>query len=482
MTSRYRNRTRLAAAGLLLGLLVAGAPVLLTGCPTAATADNDRPPKAEKWYRRAQQEFRVADVDAAHDSIQQALDIVPADEQVRLLAARVALARLEYAEVVRLLRDAQSAEALALLGRAYWYDGKLDEAAEKFQAMLTDPDVVDPWAKAVTKLALEGSGRRPFEISGGLLAQVDLPRLGPNVPFFVVPLEIDGDAALAMVSTGNAEVVLDSATRREPSWISLRFGKRLEVSDVPALTQDLSGLSGQLGAPIKALLGSNLLRHLNVTLDHPGRQFVARSFVPPPPPVASRIDLFYLRGGGMLMGANLGRDEGARAALFIDSAATHPVTLDRGGWKKLGIDVATLPIDPSDPQKKLRAGSIPLLRFGVFELPQVAAVYGVPFERMEQELNIDVDGVVGAGLLSKFRLTLSDGGRVLWVEQNIAVPARRRGGQPPDAPAGVGTGATTPPAVPPTVGPAPLGTGGGMDLQRPAPSPSPPPQPPEPGP
>lgn len=406
-----------------LVLLLCAAGLLLGGCPGAATPESARPPKAEKWFRRAAQEFRIADLDAAHDSVEQALDLVPGDEQIRLLAARVALARLEFDEVVRLLRGQSSAEARGLLGRAYWYEGKLEQAAEQFQGMLADPDVVDPWAKSVTKLALEGAGRRPFALSGGLLAQVDLPRLGPGMPLYIVPVEIDGDDALALVSTGNAEVVLDSATRREPSWISLRFGKRLEVRDVPALTQDLSGLSGQLGVPIKALLGSNLLRHLNVTLDHRGRQFVARSFAPPPPPVASRVDLFYLRGGGMLMGTTLGADAGARAALFIDSSASHAVTLDQGGWRKIGIDAATLPLAPDDASQQLRAGSIPLLRFGVFELPQVPAVYGTPFERLEQELQIDVDGVIGAGLLSDFRLTLSDGGRVLWIEQHGALPA-----------------------------------------------------------
>jgi hypothetical protein len=243
---------------------------------------------------------------------------------------------------------------------------------------------------------------------------------------------------------------------------------------VPALTQDLSGLSGQLGAPIKALLGSNLLRHLNVTLDKPGRQFVARSYVPPPPPVASRVDLFYLRGGGMLMGATLGSDDSARAALFIDSAATYPVTLDRGGWQKISVDPTSLPVAPEDPHGKLRTGAIPLLKFGVFELPQVAAVYGVPFERMEQELNIDVDGVVGAGLLSKFRLTLSDGGRILWVEQNLAVRAARSGvdalpDSPPPVPSPLG------PAPPTGRSPTPFGPAGGLG---PMPAPIPAPQPP----
>jgi hypothetical protein len=65
----------------------------------------------------------------------------------------------------------------------------------------------------------------------------------------------------------------------------------------------------------------------------------------------------------------------------------------------------------------VRLGSIPLFQFGAFKLPQVTAIYGAPIDRLERELKIDIDGIVGAGLLSTFRITISEGGRVLWVEQ-----------------------------------------------------------------
>jgi len=39
----------------------------------------------------------------------------------------------------------------------------------------------------------------------------------------LVPVEIDGEQALALVSTGTAEVTLDSNSRKEPSWVSLRL-------------------------------------------------------------------------------------------------------------------------------------------------------------------------------------------------------------------------------------------------------------------
>jgi hypothetical protein len=310
--------------------------VAFAGCPSANSPDASRPDAAEKWLRRAQQDYQTCDVDEARDSIQKALAIVPGDPEVKLVAGKIALARLDYDEVLRQLKEVRTSEAAGLRGRALWYKGELESAADELEAMLNDPDVKDDWAKAIAKLARRGAGRTPFALSGGMLAAVEMPHVNPSVPFFVVPLEIDGEAGLALLSTGNAEVVLDSATRPEPSWVSLRFGERFEVRDVPALAQDLSGISKELGAPIRALLGVNVLRHMNVTLDYFGRQFVVRSFAAPPPPAATRVDLCYARGGGMVLRSGFDGEKGPKAALLVDTAMEFPIALDQGGWKKAG--------------------------------------------------------------------------------------------------------------------------------------------------
>ncbi len=415
----------MSPANLTKLLVVTLCTLSLVGCPFTGPARTPRTPRAEKWYQRALAEYQRASIDAAYDSARHALELAPNDEEVRLLVARASLARLEFDEVLQQLKNVETTAASALLGRAYWYKGELERAADQLEKLLADPEVTDPWAREITKLARRGSGRRPFEITTtvGRVVSVKLARVG--WPFFVVPLEIDGEKALALVATGTPEVMLDSATRREPSWVSLRFGQRLEVRDVPALTRDLSALSRQLGAPIKALLGANLLRHLNATLDLRGRQFVARTFIPPSPPMASRVDVYYLRGGGMVFGTALGADEQQRASLLVDTSMRHGVALDLAGWKKAGVDAATLPVLGSGPDGTLRGGAIPLMKLGAFSLPQVEAIYGAPFERLEKELNINIDGAVGAALLAPYRLTFSDGGRVLWVEQMPPVPAAR---------------------------------------------------------
>lgn len=399
---------------------------------------------------------------------------MPADPEVRILAARIALARLEYAEVLRLLKDTAGAEAKGLRGRALWYKGELDGAADELEAMLEDPDVHDDWAKSIAKLARRGQGRTPFRISGGMLAPVELAHVNPTAPYFVAPIEIDGEQALALISTGVAEVVLDSASRPEPSWVSMRFAERIEVQDVPALSQDLSGVSKDVGAPIKALIGVNLLRHLNATLDYAGHQFIVRTFTPPPPPNATRVPLFYARGGGMLMPTSLGTDDAARASLFVDTTRPFPIALDDKGWKKAGVGASDLKDVPGDATHKLKEGVVPLMKIGAFDLRKVPGLLGAPIADIERGLAIDVDGILGTPVFASYRITLVDGGRMMWVEDDTEVRAMiaralsAAGARGPDEDDGGGSpqapqpGAPPPPPAAPVapMAPAPVPAGG----------------------
>ncbi|MFO0586203.1 MAG: hypothetical protein U0441_01625 [Polyangiaceae bacterium] len=422
---------RRASKGLFAPLLCA-LSLSLAGCPEVqTTAHTGRDAISNKWFERAKAEMATADFEEAKDSVDKALTGAPDDVEVKLLAAQVHLAMLDYAEAVRLLRDVHTSQAAALRGRALWYKGDLEGAADELEAMLNDPDIVDDWAKSIAKLARRGAGRAPFTISGALLGAVEMPHVSPAAPFFVVPVEIDGEPALSLVSTGFAEVVLDSTTHAEPSWISLRFGGRLEVNDVPALAQDLSGLSKQVGAPIKAVLGVNLLRHLHATIDFGGRQFVARSFSPPPPPDATRVSLYYWKGGGMLMKGSLGP---SAASMLIDTAMALPVALDEAGWKKAGIDAKELKVVPDDPEKKLKEGTIPLLKVGSYEISQVPGYFNDQVKTVEEKLAFNIDGMVGNGLLAYYRMTFGDGGRILWLEDNLSVQRILSGNTQPAGP------------------------------------------------
>ena len=329
-----------------LSTLIAASFVGWTSCsPSADHPESVRPPRAQKWYDRALKEYREVDIDAAQHSTEQALEIVPQDSEVKILAGRVALARLEWDNALQLLKGVPGTEAAKLRGRAHWYKGDLEATVRELETVLADPEVEDNWATEIIKLATEGAGaRQPFTVTttNGRLETVQMAKVA-GVKLFIVSVEIDGDNALALVSTGSSEVMIDSTTRTEPTWVSLRFGERVEVKDVPALPKDLSELSRQLGAPIKAMLGANLLRKLRVTLDHRGRQFVARSFDPSPPPVASRVDVFYMRGGGMVLAGGFGKENTPRVSFHVDTSMAHALALDSEGWTKAGIDVMKLP-------------------------------------------------------------------------------------------------------------------------------------------
>lgn len=370
---------------------------------------------AKKWYDRALIGFRTLDYEDSSLAVARALALEPRRDAVRLLAARIALSELNYAEALKHTQGLMTVEALSLRGRALWYDGKIAEAADVLEQLLQDPAVRDPWAQGVMKLCRQGAGRKPFTVKGELLAVSEMPRT--NSTAMVVPVEMNGQPVLAMIGTGTAEVVIDSAGGREPSWVSLRFGRRVEVKDVPTLTRDLSGISRDLGAPVKLLLGTNILRNLNVTFDLLGRQFVVRSYEAPPPPVATKVDIRYIRGGAMVFRGQIGKDESAPPfAFLIDTGSVFPLVLDEPAWKRTLVDLTQR--RPVPDSNTMTYAPLPGLRIGAFSVPGVSAIGGAPMDETEKALDIELDGIVGSGLLGAFRVTLADQGRTMWLEDS----------------------------------------------------------------
>jgi len=201
----------------------------------------------------------------------------------------------------------------------------------------------------------------------------------------------------------------------EPGWVSLRFGGVLEVSDVPVVGQDLSGLSKEIGAPIKILLGVHFLRRARATVDVLGQQFVVRSYEPPAPPAATTLHPMFYRGGAMVIGGAFGPElDAPTAALFVNTSMLFPLALDEAGWQKAGQDPKGFMTVPG--QSELRHGMVPLLRLGAYEIAKIPGVLGAPISAVEKEVGVDLDGAAGSGLFSTFRLTFADRGRTLWLE------------------------------------------------------------------
>jgi hypothetical protein len=403
----------------------------------------NRPPIANQWFERAKAGYRAGDFDDAVESAKHAIAAAPNDPEIRELSARLALVRLDYAEALRLTEGLDSGDAHTIRGRAYWFSGDLEHAADELEALLADPKVKDNWAREVAGLARRGAGRHPFEMDGGIVGAVEMPRALDRVALGaanVVPCELDGERILALVATGSSEVLVDSNSRHEAAWVSLRFD-RLEVKDVPALVQDLSPLTRQLGVPIKALLGAQLLRHGHVTFDRRGDQFVVRRQDAPPPPDASRVPLYYLRGGGMLLRAAITPRDDDPIPLLVDSSRPFPLLLQDDAWKKAGIDLHTLIPLPDSPSMK--RGMVPTFRMGGFDLAKMPAIEGVDLGELTSGIDIDLGGVVGADLLAFFRVTFADDGRFMWIEPDPSLMAAVSGPQPPPA---APSGAAPPPS------------------------------------
>jgi len=407
-----RKRSRVTATSLLCALLL--------GCAgTTANQGAAFPPLAKKWYDRAAASLRVGDVQDAELASDNAIRLEPQRPDVKLLAAKVALFQLQYDRVIQLTEAMEDLEGLSLRGRAFWYAGRVQEAADTLERLVANPDVHDSWAVDIAKLARRGVGRKPFTMTGDRVAIMDMPRVGRSL---LAPVEVDGEPALGMIATGVSETIIDSSGGTGPKWVSLRFGERIEVKDVPCLSKDLSSLSRQLNAPIKIMLGVNLLRHLHPTMDLFGGQFVVRNFEPPPPPVATTIPLSYVRGGGMLLRGGFGAGNAAvPGSFFVDTSMDVPLALDEGGWKKAGKKLSDL--QPLTGSRGMSQGIVPVFDFGALEIPEVPAVSGVPIQDIEKPVDMDIDGIIGAGLLAPFRVTIADDGKALWLEPMPVDPA-----------------------------------------------------------
>jgi hypothetical protein len=447
--TRSRLRTPAAVRASSLALLAAAALVPpaslgLAGCgPSSGANAPNRSPLATQWLERSKVSYRAGDFDDAKDAAAHALAAAPNDPEIREVAARVSLVRLDFADVLKLTEGLTTSGARGLRGRAYWFSGDVEHAADELEAQLADPQVKDPWAQDVAGLARRGVGRHPFEMQGGIVASVEMPRSIDRVPLGaanVVPCELDGERILALVATGSSEVLLDSNSRREPAWVSLRFD-RVEFDDVPALVQDLSPISRQVGVPIKALIGSQLLRHGHATLDRRGDQFVVRRDDASAPPDANRVPLYYVRGGGMMLRATVTSRNDGPLPLLVDSSRPFPLLLQDEAWKKAGVDLSSLVTIPDEPT--IKRGVVPVFRLAGFDLAKMPAIEGADFAQMTNGLDIDLAGVVGADMLSFFRMTFADEGRFMWIEPDPMLLGPEPDNRPKPAPAG----APPPPAA-----------------------------------
>src|SRR3984957_12937082 len=157
-------------------LLFASCALLVACGSSLGNQGAARTPMAAQWFDRAKVSYRAADFEDARDAVRHASVAAPKDAEIRELSARIALVRLDFDEALRQTEGLDTPEAHGIRGRAFWFTGDLEHAADELDAMLTDPKLKDPWARDVAGLARRGAGRHPFEMEGGSVAEVDMPR------------------------------------------------------------------------------------------------------------------------------------------------------------------------------------------------------------------------------------------------------------------------------------------------------------------
>ena len=97
---------------------------LFVACSQGPTVPT-RPPLAQKWLDRAEQSYKNGDFEDAKTALDEVLRISPHDDQARLVSARLALARLDFAMALKLTEGMTTPEAHGVRGRAHWYAGEL---------------------------------------------------------------------------------------------------------------------------------------------------------------------------------------------------------------------------------------------------------------------------------------------------------------------------------------------------------------------
>jgi hypothetical protein len=101
------------------------------------------------------------------------------------------------------------------------------------------------------------------------------------------------------------------------------------------------------------------------------------------------------------------------------------------------------------PGTELTQAKVSAFGFGAFEIPDVPGVHGVNFTELETNLGVDLDGMVGSRLLAAFRLTLTDQGRGLWVEDApMSFPTAPRPEPAQPQPPAASDAPVAPPAAP----------------------------------
>src|SRR5690606_11382613 len=90
---KIRSRTALALGFSMISLACAG----------AKQGEANWPPVAKKWFDRAEHSYQSGDMEDAELAVENALSSLPGETRVKVLAAQIAMAELEFDRALQLL-------------------------------------------------------------------------------------------------------------------------------------------------------------------------------------------------------------------------------------------------------------------------------------------------------------------------------------------------------------------------------------------
>lgn len=393
--------------GLLVPLCSGLVCMALAGCgagaePAAVAHGRTTIAPAEpSWSERAVGAYLEGNLSRASAASANALQLDANDAHALEVAARVAMAQLDGAHAVELLRDARSPVLVRLRARAQVMQGNLTEALAAVESIDAQAPQ-DGWTTAMSPVLRAAVGRHGYATSGAPEATLTFESARPTA-LATVSIEVDGRTVNALVSTAAGMTVVDDSVSPSGTVLDRVALGGLVLENVPAISRDLADVSRAAGVEIGAVIGADLLLRLHATLDGPGRTVTFRTTSAPLPAAgAQRLDLFAFEGTLLAVRASIN----AAPPMFfaLDTSAALPVALTVRAVRAAGVDPSSLEEPPGAPEG-VRLYEVPELHLGSTIVQGVPAVVGLVPEELARIAGTRIDGLLGLLVLGQLVVT-----------------------------------------------------------------------------
>ena len=398
---------------------IALAGVLLAACGGAAgqpAGSGDPGPTAAQRARAAEraEAARLAlvegDLPHARREATAALTLDPAEPAAREVAARVGLAEGRHDDVIAVLEGARRPRLVRLRARAHVRLGNLASAASDLASVEERPPG-DGWAEAILPIARASAGVAPYEVQGDDVVTL---ALDPRAPVPVIEIDVDGRSLHALVATSADTTVIDDDVRATAGMADRIAFDSLSVANVPVLSRDLGDISATLGVDLGAVIGTDLLLRLVVTIDGRERRLVLRQRGFEPSADSASVSFATFEGSFLAVPATVNDD--ASGWYTLDTSGLFPVALGPLGLEALELDPAELEPAPGAPSDEVRMTTLESIRIGDMQMEGVPAVTGIFPADLSELAGAPISGIVGAAVTHQLRVTIDPESRRLYIE------------------------------------------------------------------